>query len=750
MTNRLNIDVLRKAHHTLMRLEGRLDTLNAEPFSAALQPEIEKQKYLVLDFSQCNYLSSSGIRVLITAIKSLSVQGGNLMLTHLSAEVFQVLEMAGLHTVIPIFTSNELAEEQIFIMENRMDRHREVKLDEITYLVDKPDSVSEEALLWITDDLVGYDELGISAGIGSFGEGLSPDPDDQGLFVTLGNCAAVLPFNASTPPDFRVVTEAKKGALFTTCACSFPGSFAWKIQPASNRYIHLEKFLRHTGQLMESKDRYPFCAWLIANRDPYKPALTLLFEADHESLIPEPWFSQLTPLIVENEGKSYAGIRFMLDHLSENHQEEPLTQYINQCLTLSNIESVRTPDLKSLLCNPLVWIFTASKQVSAEHFRIKIEPPGGLPWEPYKNYLVRTLYSDSARVALHPLHGGFSAQTFQADSFDSLGRRLRPTVLKIAGRNLITREAERCQKYALPYIMNNSAQILGTSGYLNQGALRYNFVGIGGEQSQLQWLTHYYNEWPAEKLEPLFDKIFLNILKPWYGQPVRDKIPLYSDHNPARTFFPHLCETAEKLFSLSADDKQMKLNNENRIGINPYWFLKHYYPKHESRTFDIYKSICHGDLNMQNILLDDQMNVYLIDFSETRPRSTVSDFARLEAILMVERAPLGNPENLPLILPFTDTFYSAGTWGEPKEVALSERDKETLNKNLMLIKKMREYATRTTNGCEILIPYCLALLEWVLPIVCYQGVGISYKKLSAHVASRLCETILEVEANPEP
>jgi len=37
-------------------------------------------------------------------------------------------------------------------------------------------------------------------------------------------------------------------------------------------------------------------------------------------------------------------------------------------------------------------------------------------------------------------------------------------------------------------------------------------------------------------------------------------------------------------------------------------------------------------------LLDGEMNVYLIDFSETRPRSVVSDFARLEAIFMIEHA----------------------------------------------------------------------------------------------------------------
>ncbi len=64
------------------------------------------------------------------------------------------------------------------------------------------------------------------------------------------------------------------------------------------------------------------------------------------------------------------------------------------------------------------------------------------------------------------LHGGYSAETFQVDSYDREGRKMRPTVLKIAGRDIISREAERCTNYALPYIMNNSAMVFGHSELL--------------------------------------------------------------------------------------------------------------------------------------------------------------------------------------------------------------------------------------------------------------------------------------------
>lgn len=746
MDNRLNIEVDRKFHYTLLSLEGRLDTLSSEYFSEVLQQELANRKHLVLDFSQCLYLSSSGIRALITTSRALGSKGGLLLLTCLPAEVFQVLEMAGLHDVIPCFPENSLAEKRITELEEKGTKHFDTLVEDIGYLVDVHQGIPLKALCWNSRDMAGYDELGIAVGIGSPGEKLQHDPGDNGLFVILGNCGALMPFNLLNPPDFRVVSEPQKGSIFIESACSFPAGYSFKFQPASARYIHTDKLLRHAGKVMESKDTFPVCAFLIASLDPHKPTLTFLLETDtgHDQTFPGTWYEQLSPILLRSGEKTFTGIRFMLNHISEIPKEDSLLRFINRNLTLQNIESIRVPELNSLDFNPIVWVFSAPELVNAESSRIKIEVPEGLQWESHKNYLVRNLYTDSARVVLHSLQGGYTAQTFQSESFDHHGRQLRPTVLKIADRDLISREAERCQKYSLPYIMNNSAMVLGTAFYLNRGALRYNFVGIGGGQSELKWLTHYFNSWPAEKLEPLFDKIFLNILKPWYGQPVREKIFPFRDHNPVLSFFPNLCEVAEAFFSLSADDKYMQTDKGKTV-CNPYWFLKHEYPARAGQSLEYYKSVCHGDLNMQNILLDEQMNVYLIDFSETRPRSVVSDFARLEAIFMIERAPLKDERSLEQMERLAAEFYNAQQITRISEVKWTGEDAGVVAKNLAMIRKMRQYALMSASGDENILPYYVALLEWVLPVVCYQGVDSRYKKLSAYVAGLLCDRIMECD-----
>ena len=49
---------------------------------------------------------------------------------------------------------------------------------------------------------------------------------------------------------------------------------------------------------------------------------------------------------------------------------------------------------------------------------------------------------------------------------------------------------------------------------------------------------------------------------------------------------------------------------------------------------------------MRNVLVDERDNLYVIDFSETRPRNVVSDFARLEPALKFEMMRLDNDEDL--------------------------------------------------------------------------------------------------------
>lgn len=57
-------------------LEGRLDTNTAPQLDKELRDSMESARSLTLDFSKLNYISSAGLRVLLTAHKEMAQKDG--------------------------------------------------------------------------------------------------------------------------------------------------------------------------------------------------------------------------------------------------------------------------------------------------------------------------------------------------------------------------------------------------------------------------------------------------------------------------------------------------------------------------------------------------------------------------------------------------------------------------------------------------------------------------------------------------
>lgn len=77
---------------TTITPNGWLDTSTAPSLAQEIEQIGPDCKELVLDFSHLEYISSAGLRMLVTAHKKMD---GNLKITHVSPEVMQVLHMAG-------------------------------------------------------------------------------------------------------------------------------------------------------------------------------------------------------------------------------------------------------------------------------------------------------------------------------------------------------------------------------------------------------------------------------------------------------------------------------------------------------------------------------------------------------------------------------------------------------------------------------------------------------------------------------
>lgn len=97
----MNINIERENGKALMKIEGRLDTTTAPELEKAINDEGEALKSLVLDFNGVDYISSAGLRVLLTAQKKMNAQG-NMELRGVSEAVMDVFEMTGFADILVI------------------------------------------------------------------------------------------------------------------------------------------------------------------------------------------------------------------------------------------------------------------------------------------------------------------------------------------------------------------------------------------------------------------------------------------------------------------------------------------------------------------------------------------------------------------------------------------------------------------------------------------------------------------------
>ena len=82
-------------------LEGRLDTTTAPELEKELKAVIESADALVLDFGELDYISSAGLRVLLSAHKAMSKKGG-MKVVNVNELVREVFDVTGFSDILTI------------------------------------------------------------------------------------------------------------------------------------------------------------------------------------------------------------------------------------------------------------------------------------------------------------------------------------------------------------------------------------------------------------------------------------------------------------------------------------------------------------------------------------------------------------------------------------------------------------------------------------------------------------------------
>ena len=83
-------------------LEGKLEMTNAASVQDAILKMVPEYRELELNFANLLFVSSAGLRALMTIQKQVNRSGGTLTISHVSKPVMEVLEMTGFNSFLNI------------------------------------------------------------------------------------------------------------------------------------------------------------------------------------------------------------------------------------------------------------------------------------------------------------------------------------------------------------------------------------------------------------------------------------------------------------------------------------------------------------------------------------------------------------------------------------------------------------------------------------------------------------------------
>lgn len=94
-----------RGHKLIVKIKGRIDSTNAPQFAEALSV-LDGIDELIMNFEETDYISSAGIRVILSAYKTMCGQG-SMRLIHVNDTVYSALTITGLAEKLDIERSGE-------------------------------------------------------------------------------------------------------------------------------------------------------------------------------------------------------------------------------------------------------------------------------------------------------------------------------------------------------------------------------------------------------------------------------------------------------------------------------------------------------------------------------------------------------------------------------------------------------------------------------------------------------------------
>jgi anti-anti-sigma factor len=99
----MEIKITKEENKTMVVLNGRIDTSNADQFQHDVTPLMEGENPDIdIDCTDMSYTSSQGLRIFLMLQKSVKARGGKMVMRNMNPQVKEVFDITGFSNIITI------------------------------------------------------------------------------------------------------------------------------------------------------------------------------------------------------------------------------------------------------------------------------------------------------------------------------------------------------------------------------------------------------------------------------------------------------------------------------------------------------------------------------------------------------------------------------------------------------------------------------------------------------------------------
>ena len=106
----MEVNIKKEEKALIVSVTGRMDAVSAPEFEKKLGDWMDEgETNFIIDFGRLDYISSSGLRSILSTSKKLKEKDGQILLSSLKDSVKEVFDISGFSSIIPIYESVEAA-----------------------------------------------------------------------------------------------------------------------------------------------------------------------------------------------------------------------------------------------------------------------------------------------------------------------------------------------------------------------------------------------------------------------------------------------------------------------------------------------------------------------------------------------------------------------------------------------------------------------------------------------------------------